>query len=116
MKDEFLEFVKKLMDYDPDYTNSIKTDNAVLYMDALEKGDASIDKPLITEKGKTVLKYMKTLSVPMKSTDIATNMGISSKSVTGTIKKLVSDGFVEKIGDKSALYIITTKGKELDID
>ena len=30
MKDEFLEFVKKLMDHDPDYTNSIKTDNAVL--------------------------------------------------------------------------------------
>ena len=40
----------------------------------------------------------------------------SSRSVSGTMRKLVSDGFVEKIGDKSALYIITTKGKELEID
>ena len=32
------------------------------------------------------------------------------------MRKLVTDGFGEKIGDKSALYIITTKGKELEID
>ena len=101
MKEEFLEFVKKLMANDPTYSDSIITDNVKMYMNALENGDAIADKPLITDNGKVIIKYMKTLTVPMKS---------------GTMRKLVSDGFVEKIGDKSALYIITTKGKELEID
>lgn len=116
MKEEFLEFVKKLMANDPTYSDSIITDNVKMYMNALENGDTMADKPLITDNGKVIIKYMKTLTVPMKSADIAVGMGMASRSVSGTMRKLVSDGFVEKIGDKSALYIITTKGKELEID
>ena len=51
MKEEFLEFVKKLMANDPTYSDSIITDNVKMYMNALENGDTMADKPLITDNG-----------------------------------------------------------------
>ena len=33
--------------------------------------------------------------------------------VSGSIRKLVADGFVEKLGDEPVIYGITEKGKKL---
>ena len=43
-------------------------------------------------------------------------MGVSSRSVSGAIRKLVNDGFVEKVSTDPVLYSITTKGIEVTID
>ena len=48
-----------------------------------------------------------------KAKDIADGIGISSRTVSGAMRKLVTDGFVEKeIGPRSCIYAITEKGKK----
>lgn len=43
-------------------------------------------------------------------------MEISSRKVSGSIRKLVSDGFVEKFGSNPVVYTLTEKGKNFDIE
>ena len=40
-------------------------------------------------------------------------MFIASKSVSGAMRKLVTDGYVEKIGQNPVVYMITEKGKNV---
>lgn len=110
MKEEFLNFVRTLMGLNPEVAIS---DGAAAYMEALEK-DSTPEKVAITENGKEILAYLKTVDTPLKSADIALGMGKASKSVSGAMRKLVTEGYVEKIGDKSASYIITQKGKDFN--
>ena len=48
-----------------------------------------------------------------KAKDIADAMEISSKTVSGAMRKLVTDGYVEKTGKNPVIYNITLKGKEV---
>ena len=56
--------------------------------------------------------------------DRARQMGVSSldvanflnSSISGAMRKLVSDGFVEKAGKDPIIYSLTEKGKEYEID
>ena len=43
-------------------------------------------------------------------------MFISSRTVSGSIRKLVNDGFVEKVGQDPVIYSITEQGKNIKID
>ena len=51
-----------------------------------------------------------------KAKDIAEGMFISSRTVSGSIRKLVNDGFVEKVGQDPVIYSITEQGKNIKID
>ena len=51
--------------------------------------------------------------VAYKARDIAQGMFIASKSVSGAMRKLVTDGYVEKIGQNPVVYMITEKGKNV---
>jgi predicted transcriptional regulator len=55
-------------------------------------------------------------TVTWKSRDIAEGIGISSRGVAGTLRKMVNDGFVEKMGENPAVYTLTEKGKNFIID
>lgn len=82
------------------------------------KGTADEDKPLFTENGKNILTYLRNnLDTPMwKARDIAEGLFISSRAVSGAIRKLVTDGFVEKVGQDPVVYAITEKGKTIEIN
>jgi predicted transcriptional regulator len=72
---------------------------------------------MFTDNGKVILAYMKTVpGENLKARDIADNLGLSAKTVSGSMRKLVSDGFIEKIGKDPIIYTITNKGKEITID
>jgi predicted transcriptional regulator len=43
-------------------------------------------------------------------------MIISSRKISGAIRKLVTDGFVDKYGQNPVIYSLTEKGKNFDID
>ena len=43
-------------------------------------------------------------------------MGISSRGASGTMRKLVNDGFCEKIGQDPVIYSLTEKGKNYVIE
>jgi DNA-binding MarR family transcriptional regulator len=97
-------------DVDPD---------VLLYWEAL-KGKEENEKPLFTDNGKLILKYLQEetsdVQQMFKAKDIAEGLFISSRAVSGAIRKLVTDGYVEKVGQDPTIYSITDKGKNIKID
>lgn len=92
--------------------------DVVDYWNAL-KGGSDTEKPMFTDNGKLVMEYLKTLAdgaPAMKAKDIAEALFISSRTVSGAMRKLVTDGFVEKIGQDPVMYSITEKGKNIEIN
>ena len=75
------------------------------------------EKPMFTDNGKIILAYMQTVpGESLKAKDIAENLGVAARTVSGAMRKLVSDGFVEKMGKDPIIYTITNKGKEITIE
>lgn len=89
----------------------------VLYWEAF-KGKEEKEKPMFTDNGKLILKYLQeNQSIPMwKAKDIAEGLFISSRTVSGAIRKLVTDGYVEKVGQDPVIYSLTENGKNIIID
>ena len=111
-KDEFIKYVEDLIDGN----HYEMSENVRLYWEAF-KGKTEEDKPLFTDNGKLILQYLKdNQSTPMwKAKDIAEGMFISSRTVSGAMRKLVSDGYVEKVGQDPVIYSLTEKGKTVEI-
>lgn len=86
--------------------------NVQAYIDAMAD-NKNVNKPAFTENGKNILQYLQSVPSAMyKAKDIAEGMLISSKAVSGAMRKLVTDGYVEKVGNSPVVYMITQKGKE----
>ena len=116
MKNEFIDFVKALMEANPDLTEKLITPDIQNYFEALANS-TEIEKPELTENGATILKYMQTSDeVSMKARDIAEGLFISSRAVSGALRKLVNDGFAEKIGQTPVTYTLTEKGKNYNLN
>ena len=96
----------------------ILPDEVKEYYDILRsQEDKYVDKPLLTETGLQILEYLQgSDSKSLKAKDIADGMGISSRKVSGSIRKLVTDEFVEKFGSNPVIYTLTNKGKNFDIE
>jgi DNA-binding MarR family transcriptional regulator len=110
-KEKFIEFVEqnlmsKCGELDADVAD---------YWYALKNKEEK-EKPLLSDNGKLILKFMQTTMEKGKAKDIAEAMFISSRSVSGAMRKLVTDGFVEKIGEDPIIYCITEKGRNIEID
>lgn len=114
-KREFIEFIEGIFSADPELEVNMP-DNVKAYWEIF-KGKDEDSKPLFTENGKLILQYMRdNLTVPMfKSRDIAEGLFISSRVVSGSIRKLVSDGFVEKVSQDPVVYALTDNGKTIEI-
>lgn len=110
-KQAFINYVKDLFN-DPDVPEDVRS-----YWDGLI-ADKSGDKPLFTENGKNVLKFLQDNqeTETWKAKDIAAAMMISSRSVAGSARKLVNDGYLEKVGQDPVFYTLTEKGKEINLD
>ena len=90
--------------------------NVQAYIDALKNTD-NIEKPLFTDNGAKILQYLQSAPTAMyKARDIAENMGVTSKGVSGAMRKLVTDGYVEKVGKDPVVYMITEKGKSVKFE
>lgn len=113
-KDNFIAEVQKFID-DGVITFS---DDAQTYFEAL-KTVVEKESPAFTENGKIVLNYMKSnkdnYNNLFKAKDIGEGLAISSRTASGALRKLVSDGYVEKLGESPVVYSLTTKGVDVDI-
>lgn len=118
-KENFIEFVKVLMNesqYEAwDDTTKEEWSDAIDYWNGLQMcGDA---KPQFTENGQKVLVYMQEnvdiYNNLFKAKSIGEGMEISSRTVSGAMRKLVNDGYVEKVGENPTVYSLTTAGKEV---
>jgi DNA-binding MarR family transcriptional regulator len=113
LKEEFIKYVEEMMEN----SSVVMNEYAQKYWEAL-KVEASSDKPILTDDGKNILQYLREHSETTlwKSREIAEGLEISSRKVSGSMRKLVNDGFIEKIGKDPAIYTLTDNGKNIEIN
>ena len=116
-KSEFINYVNALID--ATQADPIEmSENAHSYWLALCGGNDD-DKPTFTDNGKLIMKYLQELPADapmMKAKEIAEGMFVSSRAVSGAMRKLVTDGFVEKVGQDPVMYALTDAGRTIKID
>ena len=113
-KQEFIKVANMLIDQTN--FNWEEEADAKAYWDAFTATKEE-DKPEFTDNGKMILKYMQDNADKenFKAKDIGEGLFISSRTVSGSIRKLVTDGYVEKIGQDPVIYTLTEKGKNKEI-
>ena len=120
-KEAFIKMVESLID--PLDINELKEDDetkmAIEFFQELKENKASTPKPEITENGAKILAYMQEnyqkYNNVFKAKEIGEGLFVSSRSVSGSMKKLITEGFVEIIGSDPVAYSITDKGKDKDL-
>lgn len=112
---EFIKWVEKLISGQEEPCPP--SQDAATYWEALKSSDTVAEKPEFTDNGKAILQYLQSVPATMyKARDIAEGMFIASKSVSGALRKLVTDGYVEKVGKDPVVYMITEKGKNVNFE
>ena len=113
-KTAFIEWVEQLISGSEEPIEP--SEDALAYWEAF-KSKEEVEKPMFTDNGKVILKYLQDNPdiTSAKAKDIGEGLFIPSRAVSGAMRKIVSDGFVEKIGQDPVLYSITEKGKTVEI-
>lgn len=116
-KSEFVKYVTELLYYAEKSDFHPMNEEAEAYWTAINR-DIDTEKPLFTDNGKLILLYMQDHQQEnmWKARDIAEGLFISSRAVSGAMRKLVTDGFVEKVGQDPVVYTLTENGKNIKID
>ena len=116
-KQEFIKYVEELMYYTRKMDAPVMNEDAELYWNVF-CSEQEVEKPMFTDNGKLILQYMKDHQADgmWKARDIAEGLFINSRAVSGAMRKLVSDGFVEKVGQDPVVYALTDNGKTITID
>lgn len=103
-------FIKEMENIFERYQIELSSDAQTFFNSLKEK-----PKDVMTKNGALILGYMKEIEADnLKCKDIAEGMNISSRSVSGSLRKLVSDGYVEKVGQEPVVYSLTEKGRNID--
>ncbi len=117
-KEKFVLMVEEMVDYAVNTREMELDSDALAYFDALKQVKEK-EKPAFTDNGKQIMTFMQSsweqYNNLMKAKDIADGTFLSSRSVSGSIRKLVTDGYVEKIGQDPINYALTDLGKEVVI-
>ena len=111
-KQEFINFIDELMKAAPQI---VPSEDVQSYLEAFKGKE--MNKPEFTENGRLILKYLQDhpRQIMWKAKDIGEGLFISSRAVSGAMRKLVTDGYVEKVGQDPVIYTITEKGKTVDL-
>ena len=117
-KQKFIEMVDSLL---ANSTLGTIDEEALEYFNILKAADINEDKPKFTENGKLVLRYMQEnkdlRNNIFNAKEIGEGLGVSSRTASGAMRKLVTDGYVEKIGTGNpVVYSLTSSGEEVDVD
>lgn len=112
-KDEFIKYAEMAFEAYPTPMPS----EVAFYWEAF-KGATEEEKPMFTENGKLILKFLQEHpeTSMWKARDIAEGLFINSHGVSGAMRKLITDEFVEKLGQNPVVYSITEKGKNIEIN
>ena len=111
LKNDFINYVES------NFENNPMPSNLIEYWEKFKGSADKSDKSLFTENGKLILTFLQEHpEVELwKAKEIAEGMFISSRTVSGAIRKLVTDGFVEKVSQDPVIYSITQQGKDIKI-
>lgn len=94
------------------------SEKAMEFFNQLKEGKVSTTG--FTENGKKILTYMQENyekhNNTFKSKEIGEGLFLSGRSVSGSMRKLVTDGYVEKISINPIAYGLTDLGKDYKFD
>ena len=113
-KDTFIEEITKLLEDAPE---KYLSEDALDFWNGLQASGTT--KPAFTDNGKLILQYIRdnkdSFNNIFKAKDIGEGLGISSRTASGAMRKLVTDGYIEKVGTSPVVYSLTDAGENVDI-
>ena len=111
-REEFIKTVDLLIENTKEFS-----EEALKFYENFKSVTEEAEKPQLTENGKRILLFLKNSEKELwKSKELADELQISSRSVSGSCRKLVTDGFVEKVSKDPVIYTLSSKGKEIIIN
>ncbi|MEG0775625.1 hypothetical protein [Clostridium sp.] len=122
-KDNFIEMVDTLINIleDKSVLTNGYSEGLEYFTSFKEEKDKDKAKPLFTDNGKLIISTMQENTkedvCQFKASQIAEFAFVSSRTISGAIRKLVTDGYVEKIeGTNPIAYCLTDAGKNIVFD
>lgn len=70
----------------------------------------------LTDNGKILMRYFQAHDSAYTAKEIAEDLMLNSRSVSGAMRSLVNAGFVEKVEEKPNKYQVTQEGLDLVIE
>lgn len=115
-KQEFINWFENIMTQ-TDTSIDEMPEGARKFWEAFRETDET-EKPAFTDNGKMILRFLQenTDTELWKARDIAEGLFMSSRGVSGAMRKLVDDGYVEKLGSNPSVYSITDLGKSANLN
>lgn len=122
-KEKFIEFVNELMELAEfnEWHGSWKEDykDAIDFFEELKNNKVKTAKEM-TENGAKLLSWMQEnkekMSNVFTSKEAAEGLFTSGRSIAGTMRKLVNDGYVKKTGKDPVQYSLTEAGENYQFD
>ena len=118
-KQKFINFVEGLIAKIDIDTLDADSKEAIEYFNILKSAESE-EKQKFTENGKLVLTYIQqnyeTNNNMFKAKDIGEGLNITSRTASGAMRKLVTDGYLEKIASNPVIYSLTDLGKTISVD
>ena len=111
-KENFISEIEKLL------TTATINQDAMDYFTEFKNGTVK-NSSVITEKGIVILRYLqsKPNDYIFSAKMLAETLDLNTRSISGTLKKLVNDGYVLKVTTLSPItYQISETGKSFNLD
>lgn len=111
---QFIDFVEYLIENCKEEV--VMPEDAKIFYEEL-KTQTQEAKPVLTTQGAQILQFLQDNqgTEKFKAKEIAEGLGASSRKISGSMRKLVTDGFVDKFGKEPVIYSLTELGKSFDI-
>ena len=117
-KESFLDYVGRIIEeFDKDITKTVHGEQVKRYWKALLDGEETGKK--VTENGQKILIFMQENEEAMNniftSKEIAEALFVSGRSISGSMRKLFGDGYINKEGNNPVKYSLTDLGRDLSL-
>lgn len=117
-RESFLDYVGRIIEeFDKDITKTAHGKQVKRYWKALLDGEETGKK--VTENGQKILIFMqeneKAMNNIFTSKEIAEALFVSGRSISGSMRKLFGDGYINKEGNNPVKYSLTDLGRNLSL-
>lgn len=117
-RESFLDYVGRIIEeFDKDITKTAHGEQVKRYWNALLDGEETGKK--VTENGQKILIFMQDNEEAMNniftSKEIAEALFVSGRSISGSMRKLFGDGYINKEGNNPVKYSLTDLGRNLSL-
>ena len=85
------------------------------FFEDYKKGKSS-NKKAFTDKGIKILEAMREINDWISAKSLGEKIEVSGRSVSGSMRKLIEDGYIERKGENPISYKITEKGMTCDLN